>query len=612
MLRLRLRTKLLLAVIGTVAMIFAVLSVSIVQRESLMLGRKAAEREHLLARLISADLRESMLTGVPRSTLHLIENFQGKYGIVRVAVLRQDGTLAFSAGGGRIAVPRLEEAFRESKEIDFNEPGDPPVHTNLFPLKNEGECRRCHRAGAAVLGMIVISHSREDAIAEVAAAKRELLVQFILVVALVIGLLYLLLRSSVLRPIALLGAGADAYSRGNFSHRVNVETTDEFQDVAETFNAMGERLNEIYGGLERVVQDRTKELDESFRVLGGVLSSLPGGVMLLDLEGRVKLINRHGAELLRCRQADVVGTRLVEAVPAAAGLVSAAFEKAETGQFSEADYPAPGGDLVPIGFSSTYYRGAGGGYDGVIISFRDLSDFKALQTELTNRERFAAIGRLVAGVAHEVRNPLFGISSIGQIFERELTNPAHRELVQALLSESRRLNQLVEDLLLYGRPVQLRLEVCDLRKLWGDILELHRDEMRSRDVVVEESEGERLPPITLDPNQMQQVLLNLFRNALDASPRGSRITARFLVADHHLQFRLHDEGPGIPEKDRERVFDLFFTTKPKGTGLGLAICRKIIEDHGGEIGIESEEGRGTTIVVKLPYRKPPKASKPHS
>ncbi|HAS53953.1 MAG TPA: hypothetical protein DCS42_07380, partial [Nitrospiraceae bacterium] len=213
-----------------------------------------------------------------------------------------------------------------------------------------------------------------------------------------------------------------------------------------------------------------------------------------------------------------------------------------------------------------------------------------------------AVGRVVAGVAHEIKNPLFGISSVAQIFERELINPIHRELAQALLAETRRLNHLVDELLVYGRPMKLRAERCDLSRLLEEVFQVHRREIREKGIVVRD---EQLVPkiITyVDSGQIRQVFLNLLRNAVDAMPRGGEIALTLLLEDRYIIFSLADEGEGIPAQIFDRVYDLFFTTKKAGTGLGLTICRKIVQDHGGEIILESTEGKGTTVTVKLPYR----------
>jgi signal transduction histidine kinase len=278
---------------------------------------------------------------------------------------------------------------------------------------------------------------------------------------------------------------------------------------------------------------------------------------------------------------------------------------AERGAYREIEIQTADGAIVPIGFSSTDYLGEQGEHEGVIVAYRDLTELKTLQSELLSKERFAAMGRLVAGVAHEIRNPLFGISSIAQLFERDLKTPVHRELVGALLSETKRLNRLVEELLIYGRPMKLRLERCDLRRLWEDVFTMHRAELERRRITITGDYEVRHPVAYLDAHQIRQVFLNLLRNALDTTPDGGAITIRLLIEDRYIIFKVVDSGAGIPSENLDRVFDLFFTTKSRGTGLGLAICKKIVQDHGGEIMIESGEGRGTTVTVKLPYRAIP-------
>jgi signal transduction histidine kinase len=205
-------------------------------------------------------------------------------------------------------------------------------------------------------------------------------------------------------------------------------------------------------------------------------------------------------------------------------------------------------------------------------------------------------------VAHEIRNPLFGISAIGQIFERELKDPEQQELCRALLAETKRLNQLVEELLIYGRPMKLNREDTDLRVLWEEVLDLHREELRQRCIKVSGDYAVRHPIAFFDPYQIRQVFMNLLRNAMEATPDGGSISITMLIADNFLMFQVTDTGSGIPKENLEHVFDLFYTTKPKGTGLGLAICRKIMRDHGGEIVIESTVGAGTTVAITLPYR----------
>jgi signal transduction histidine kinase len=148
----------------------------------------------------------------------------------------------------------------------------------------------------------------------------------------------------------------------------------------------------------------------------------------------------------------------------------------------------------------------------------------------------------------------------------------------------------------------LRQEDCDVAALWREVLDMHRDELERLEIGFHGDPHFRPVQTYLDANQIRQVFLNLLRNAIDATPPGGTITLQFLLDNRYIIIKLTDTGMGIPADNKDKIFDLFFTTRPKGTGLGLAICKKIVQDHGGEITIESAEGQGTSVTIKLPHR----------
>jgi PAS domain S-box-containing protein len=594
---LRLPAKFLVLILGILVVFFVILSLIVIERETDLLKRKAAEKEHLLAQAIVADLRDNMLAGRPRSTLDLMEVLRGSYGLVRLEVLRKDGSPAFDREGTRRVLPQIARVFESGQPTEFTEGGEVSLHTNIFPLQNASECRRCHVKAGDILGVILISHSLEDTLEEIRSSKRHLAFLFFAMLAATGALLYVTVRKLVLSPLRSLHRGAEIMGGGDLTHRINVESRDEFSDLAGSFNDMAEKLKQTYGELENRVKVRTSELNESVRLMRGILSSMSSGVVLLSREGQVKLINRPGAWILGRGNEDLVGRKLADIVPEAA-----AFMNARVGVYDEITVRTPDGLATPVGLTSAYFSGGEGEQEELIVVFQDLTELKSLQGELLNKERFAAMGRVVAGVAHEIRNPLFGISAIGQIFERELKDPAQQELCRALLAETKRLNQLVEELLIYGRPMKLNREDTDLRIPWEEVLDLHREELRQRGIKVSGDYAVRHPIAFFDPYQIRQVFMNILRNAMEATPDGGSISITMLLADNFLMFRVTDTGSGIPKENLEHVFDLFYTTKPKGTGLGLAICRKIMRDHGGEIVIESTVGAGTTVAITLPYR----------
>jgi signal transduction histidine kinase len=593
----RIHTKFLILVLGLLVLFLGLLSWVVVRREGRLLERKHAEQQHLLTRMLAEDLADNMLTGRPRNTLSMIEQLRSIHGLVQLEVLRKDGTRAFGAPGPRIDLPEIALAFADGQALDLHRNGDPPLHVNLFPLRNGTHCRGCHPSAGDVLGVIMVSQTTDELSAETQAGARQLGL-FLTAAVVVVGIgLYLTVRKVVLTPLATLHEGARRLAAGDLGHRLDLRGGDEFQDLAATFNEMAGKLKENRAGLENLVKVRTAELNESVRLMRGILSSMSSGVVLLSLDGTVKLINRQGSWILGRGHDDLLGRKLAEAVPE-----TAPFLSIRVGTYEEITVPGPEGMQVPVGFTTSYYSGPDAEQEGIIVVFQDLSELKILQSELLNKERFAAVGRVVAGVAHEIRNPLFGISAIGQLFERDLKDPAHRELSRALLSETRRLNQLVEELLIYGRPMKLKLREADLRQLWEEVLDQHREELKSRNIAVIGDDVLRMPAAVFDPHQVRQVFLNILRNAIEAMPDGGTITCTVLLEDRNILLRVTDTGPGIPREQLEHVFDLFYTTKPKGTGLGLAICRKIMRDHGGDIALASGEGAGTTVTLRLPCR----------
>ncbi len=236
---------------------------------------------------------------------------------------------------------------------------------------------------------------------------------------------------------------------------------------------------------------------------------------------------------------------------------------------------------------------------------------------LYRADRLAAVGQLAAGVAHEIRNPLTAIRSTMQYLLRDL-DPAEPRypLVEELLREADRINSTVGGLLSLSRSGEIRKSAIDLREPLGGALQLLRAQAAERKIEVASSLGREPLSVLGDPGQLKQVFLNLLLNALQSMPPGGRVAAVVPPAaprgahgdPRWLEVRIEDTGPGIPPDELRRVFDPFFTTKHEGTGLGLAICHGIIEQHGGELQLESEVGRGTVATVRLPPIERPEES----
>ncbi len=234
----------------------------------------------------------------------------------------------------------------------------------------------------------------------------------------------------------------------------------------------------------------------------------------------------------------------------------------------------------------------------------------AAQAEQVRSARLAAIGELAAGIAHETRNPLGAISHATETLQRSLRlDGEDAELLEIIRREAGRLNEIVSDFLVFGRPRPLAVQETDLAALIKDVLvALEQDERCHPAVRVETILDPALPRLLLDPHQMSQVLWNLYLNAAQAMPQGGRLLTRARLrpgADgaSRLSLEISDTGPGPPRGAEGRLFEPFFTTKPDGTGLGLPIARRIVEEHGGALTLEGGAAGGAVARILLPLRE---------
>jgi signal transduction histidine kinase len=250
----------------------------------------------------------------------------------------------------------------------------------------------------------------------------------------------------------------------------------------------------------------------------------------------------------------------------------------------------------------------------VVVLLADLSKRKEVEEEVRRADRLAALGRLSAGVAHEIRNPLAGIRTTAEILSgRVKRDPELSRFVDVILEETCRLDRIVGSLLQFAKPPGPRLESFELVPLLEKVRQLTAGRCAERRVTVQVMETSNLPRPLADRDQILQVLLNLTLNAVEATPEGAEVR---LIAQRdedlgssQLRIVVEDEGSGVPPELTGRIFDPFFTTKPGGTGLGLSISQNILTSHGGRIRIENAPGGGTRAIVNLPLMQAERAAR---
>ncbi len=227
----------------------------------------------------------------------------------------------------------------------------------------------------------------------------------------------------------------------------------------------------------------------------------------------------------------------------------------------------------------------------------------SLQDRLSRAEHLASVGQLAASLAHEIKNPLAGISGAIQVIRDGMAgDDDRRPILSEVLRQIDRLDGTVRDLLFYARPKPPDFSPCDLNQLTLHVLAALRAEPQLGRVRVEFLEASPTPEVLADEHQMEQLLINLLLNAAQASPEGGAVELRLRCDEKHVHLEVRDHGHGMSDDVRRRALEPFFTTKSKGTGLGLPICLQIVSVHGGALHIRSAPGAGTSVFVQLPAK----------
>ena len=320
-----------------------------------------------------------------------------------------------------------------------------------------------------------------------------------------------------------------------------------------------------------------------------VIASMANGLLSIDTEGRIASYNQPALDLLDLEESEAKGKELSSVIDLTDSGIRSTISESAAVLDREIQHRKKSGEVIPLALSATPICNEAGVCQGAVIVLRDLSEIKKLQEKVRRSEKLAAIGELAAGIAHEIRNPLSSIRGFAQFLKHALKDkPQEQVYAETMVAEVDRINRVVTDLLTFARPMEAELAPTDITELIEHTLRLVKAEADSRNVAIETriSDVSLLP---LDANQMTQALLNLVLNAMQAVNQGGRVEiGADLNADEScLHIWVADNGSGITQAQRDKIFEPFFTTREKGTGLGLAIVHKIVENHQGEIKVES-------------------------
>jgi PAS domain S-box-containing protein len=432
---------------------------------------------------------------------------------------------------------------------------------------------------------------------------RQRMIQGGVVTAALLALLVIWRTRILMRPLHQLQVSMRRIiDGGDLGGRVQVQSRDELGAIAGTFNLMLDRL-----------AHRTAELERSrdhLSLLAQITSTSPNAVIMVSGEGWVLVWNEAAEKLFGWPRLEVLGTSFLERmVPEdSRGSFAALLSRAGGGESVEAELSlvTRQAGTIPVQLTLSRVLDAAGQVQGHVCIVRDLREVMRLRESLVQSEKMAAVGTLVAGLSHELNNPLGIILGFAQgLLMKSRPDDPSRTALLTIETHTQRCARLVRTLLDFSRRSGPTRERVEVGPLFERVHELASSQAQRGQVQLKVLESPAdLPGLEANVPEMESALLNLVGNALDATPPGGTVTigARVCLARDGVELFVTDTGSGMSPEVSQRIFDPFFTTKPvgQGTGLGLSITRSIVESHGGHIDVETAPGMGTTMRLWFP------------
>jgi two-component system sensor histidine kinase PilS (NtrC family) len=367
---------------------------------------------------------------------------------------------------------------------------------------------------------------------------------------------------------------------------------------------LASRLSERLSSGEQL-KEATKTLANLQVLHERIIESIRSGLITTDLDGNIYTFNAAAAEITRHRPEDMRGRSIFSLFGNIREPIDLSLEVPDADQLPrfETDLVTPEGFAVRIGYNISQLVSEDKERSGLIITFQDLTEIRSMEESIKRKDRLAAVGRVGAGLAHEIRNPLGAMRGAIQVLESNTPpDSVQADLMSIILRESDRLNSIITNFLSYAKPKvgsYVEIDACEAIRDTTKLLR-HSPEMTEKHVL-----NESLPAgpvfVLADATQLKQVFWNLARNSINAMADGGELNIKLeIIPDNRLQIMFEDTGVGMSPEQVERLFEPFSNSTSGGTGLGLSIVYQIIRDHDGVINVRSFEGEGTVITIVLP------------
>jgi PAS domain S-box-containing protein len=628
----RLRSKLALWVVCLVILLTAVMMMVVEYRERKAIEVQVRKRGMTIARNLAAVSTNALVIYNYVVLEQQVERLAHEEDLVYVIILDREGRVAAHSQrsdlqGQRLTDPVSQKAWQASQPLiqagidPQNRQSQGNVIEVAIPVFPTGEPDKW--------GAVRVGISLQGMYGEI---QRTRLTIFILgIMAAFLGCLAaLILSRRITSPLEQLRTGALAVAGGNLAHRIEVRSADEIGELATTFNQMTNDLQVQQAALQEANHEldaQLKEVSNLERYNARILASMTNGLVTLNMEGRVVKWNDMAARITGYPVSAVEGRLcqdLFAKTPSFLRILLDGIQGKGVWWDRGVSFIRPDDREVPLEINTSLLEDETGQTTGLLGIFRDLSLLRELEQRLRRADRLAAVGRMAAMVAHEIKNPLVALKTFVDMVPRRAKDPAFIARFQDIVpKEVDRVNAIMEDLLELSRPPRIAPRPLSAQEVIARCVSLYEQQAAERGITIVQELAPELARVRADPEYLLRALGNLAINAIQAMTEGGMLTIRtgsgvpwqstLADATTHgdlgntadatqpfVYIAVVDTGTGMTPEQLDSLFTPFFTTKEKGTGLGLALTHKIIEEHQGHLHVESQFGVGSIFTILLP------------
>jgi len=611
----RLKTKLLLGILGTIFIVVVSLSVLYIGQLLRQRIRLSYSNHNVIAHEVLYNVRHTLETGLKdkqfnandpaalrelvATTLREDEDLQSILAsVIRYSPAVYDATVVDTADRELIGTDPSARDQLLPPRPDFSRLADastyqqvravfgrPQVFDVSVPLERNGKPLAIVRVGIRTTFLL----------AEMRPTLRNAILFSTMLAALSV-LVAALLSNLALRPIALISTRLDQLTQYQLEAPSESQLpgpSDEVSIVSTKIERLGQRM--------RNVQEVFSALKEN---LDQILGNLQDGLVLFTRDGRAVLVSVAAARFLEVDRDRILGSAIQDFLDRST-VLGRAIRDAFDGRIALLQEEVITETKRRVQISLDFIHDdetPSGNALGALLTLHDAESAEQLEDELEMSRRLAAIGRLTAGVGHEVKNPINAIVVHVELLRNKLAQspPETQRHIEVIHGEVQRLNRVVQNLVDFSRPVEPHLLDHDLRQITQAVLDLESVEFPARAIVLDSKMSDMPLTVHVDADMIKQALLNIVQNAVQAMPGGGALTVRVERSSRNAVVTIRDQGAGIAPDQLDKIFNLYFTTKPSGSGIGLAMTYRILQLHNGKIDVQSTEGVGTTFTLNFP------------